>query len=56
MFDLESDINIYSIKADYRNPLTEKILISTGVKTNCTKTGNTAEYFFVTVGEYEPRL
>ncbi len=52
--DLESDINIYSIKADYRHPLTEDILISTGVKTNFTKTGNTADYFFVTDGGYEP--
>lgn len=51
---LESDINIYSINADYRYPLTEDILISTGVKTNFTKTGNTADYFFVKNDEYIP--
>lgn len=46
--DLPSDINIYSLKADYTHPFKEGLRMDVGLKASFTKTDNTARYFSIT--------
>jgi iron complex outermembrane recepter protein len=43
--DLPSDINIYSLKTDYAQPLTKDLKLETGLKFSYVNTDNSANYF-----------
>ncbi|EHQ29357.1 TonB-dependent receptor [Mucilaginibacter paludis] len=45
--DLPANINIYSAKADYANPLKGKAKLETGLKSSYVNTDNSADYFNV---------
>ena len=56
MYDLPSQINIYSIKTDYTHPINDKTRIDAGFKSSFVSTDNTTDLFDLVGNGFQPNL
>jgi hypothetical protein len=55
-YNLPSNINIYTAKADYTHPLKHKLILSAGVKSSWVKNDNASDYDDIINNSYKPDL
>lgn len=54
LYDLPSNIDIYTARADYSHPLKNKASLSAGLKTSFVENDNQSDYFAVDGGNHSP--